>query len=215
MKRMFHAAFAVLFAVILAGCGGGGSAATVSIADILSTRSLDGDITLDNGVLQPPVAASTAGNVQAGFDPGAPPAIPAAETRGFLVFDLAAIPANASIRFASVTVFIDQVNPLGTGQTVFPFFMDLIDTRPAATPPPLVSADFGAPLLIDRTFSFVTGDQGNFVEIEVTTLMQRAQATAQPFFEVRLTPDLAETGIITIHDGLAASTAPLLHVEFF
>lgn len=214
MKRLLVAALAVLCAASVGACGRHHDEPTPFVADILSSQTLDGDITLDNGFLQPPVIATTFGNVQAGFDPGAPPAIPEAETRAFLVFDLSPVPSTASIGFASLTVFVTRVNALGTGLTAFPFFLDLLDTRPGGTPPPLVSSDYNAALLVDRSFAFLLADAGNFVEIDVTPLMKQAQATGQPFFEVRLTPALVETGIVTIDDGPAAR-APILRVDYF
>src|SRR5512142_2727790 len=124
MRRFVLAAIAVSCAFVFGACGGHEASAPL-VAEILSTQSFDGDITLDNGVLGAPVSAATFGNVQAGFDPR----LPVADTRGFLVLDLSTIPVNASIASATVEVFVSAIDRFGGVQTTFPFFIDMLDTH--------------------------------------------------------------------------------------
>ena len=209
-----------VLALILAGCGGGDDR-SVFTEKIDSNLSVDADITRDlgTGTVGAPILASNTENVLAGVtvDTGG---TSVADTRGFLNFPLSAIPLNASIRFASVTVFLNQVT-LRSPLLPSPFFIDLIDT--VSFPPPIVSADYSAPFAATRSFDFLNTDQGFSVEIEVTSLMVEAQNLSLPSFEVRLGFDndafLADPnttrGLIEIDDRASAlSQRPLLRVEF-
>jgi hypothetical protein len=209
-----------VLALVLAGCGGGDDP-PVFTEFIDSNLSVDADITRDlgTGTVGVPSLASNTGNVLAGItvDTGG---TSVADTRGFLNFPLSAIPLNASIRFASVTVFLNQVT-LGISSLPTPFFIDLIDTT--AFPPPVQSTDFNVAFAATRAFDFINSDQGIFVEIPVTSLMQEAQDRGLPSFEVRIgfdedafNADINTTrGLVEIDDrALVPSQRPFLTVEF-
>jgi hypothetical protein len=215
-----RAAVVAVLALLMTGCGGGGGRDVVTTT-ILSDISVDADVSLDlvSQVLSAPSLASVNGNVLAGVSPTT--GTPATDTRGFLEFPLGPVPLGASIQFATVTIYLNHVTLADTTLRA-PYFMDAIDTT--AFPPPIVSSDYSSALVATRGFDFLNGDQGNYVEIEVTTLMQQAQLLGLPSFRVRIgfdettfQSDLSTTrGLVEIDDRAAASqTAPLLRVDYF
>ena len=222
MRKIWILGLVGVLALVLAGCGGGGSSRSVFTGSIDSDRSVDADLTLDlSGGGTPTLAlASTNGNVLAGVtvDTGG---TPVADTRGFLNFSLSSIPLSASIRFASVTVYLNQVT-LDNSLLPTPFFLDLIDTD--TFPPPIRTSDYSVAFIgTPRSFDFLNIDQGNFVEIEVTSLMQEAQIRGLSTFEVRFGFDEAAynadinttRGLIVIDDRASVpSQRPFLTVEY-
>jgi hypothetical protein len=209
-----------VLALVLTGCGGG-SGPAIQTQFIDSSFSVDADITRDigTGIIGAPIAASSTGSVLAGVTLDAA-GTPTADTRGFLNFPLGTIPVNASIRFASVTVFLNRVTLRNTSLGS-PFFLDLIDT--VSFPPPIVSADYSAAFAATRSFDFLNTDQGIFVEIDVTSLMLEAQRRVLPSFEIRFgfdeatfLADLTKTrGIVEIDEGtVVPSQKPFLTVDY-
>ena len=212
----------LIAAVALAGCGSTSSTPVAATTTILSDPTVDADVSRDlpNGAPLPPAVASVTGSVLAGvtFTPPSGPSL--LDTRGFLYFPLGNVPVGATVQYAAVNICLLQVtlsdptSPAGT-----PFFLDLIDTT--VFPPPVRSSYYSVPFLDTRTFNFINTDQGNCVEIEVTTLMNQAQFFALPSFMVRLGFDEATflsdpdttRGLVEIDDSVAA-TAPLLIVQF-
>jgi hypothetical protein len=211
-----------LAALLLAGCGGSSNQALVGTV-IVSDPTVDADVSRDlaTGALSAPSVASVTGNVLSGvtFTPPSGPSL--ADTRGFLYFPLGTVPVGAAVQYAGLSICLLQVTlsdptrPAGS-----PFFLDLIDT--SVFPPPVRSADYSVPYVATRGFDFISTDQGNCVEIEVTTLMQQAQLLVLPSFMVRLgfddatfanDPDTTR-GLVDIDDSTAA-TAPVLIVDFF
>jgi hypothetical protein len=98
------------------------------------------------------------------------------EYRAFLTFSLDGItgqpivPSDAVIVSALLDVLIDEVNFASS----IPTFLDLVQ-YPFRS---LSAADFDTPILTPtsyRTLNFFDTDQGNFVSIDVTPLMQEAQ----------------------------------------
>jgi len=195
-----------------------------TVVEIFSDPTLDGDIKKDlaTGTIDAPTVATNTGNVLAGIDVNPATGVFISESRGFLIFPLAALPSNASIQFASVTVFVNNVS-FGTSSTApIPFLLDSIDT--ILFPPPIVSSDFDSAFRTSRSLSFFGRDAGTFVEINVTSLLADAQARLLPQFEVRFLFDQARflndptttPGLIEIDDRATnTSRAPFLHVEFF
>jgi hypothetical protein len=227
MRKLCSLGTAALLALALAGCGGGGSAAvavTPTVVEIFSDPTLDGDITKDlaTGFIGAPTVATNTMNVLAGIDVNPVTGVSVSESRGFLIFPLAALPSNASIQFASLTVFVNNVSFVTNSTAPIPFLLDSIDT--ILFPPPIVSGDFDSRFRTSRSLSFFGRDAGNFVEINVTSLLADAQARLLPQFEVRFLFDQARfqndltttRGLIEMDDR-ATNTyrAPLLHVEFF
>ena len=208
-------------ALAFAGCGGSSDPA-VATTTILSEPTVDADVSRDlaTGALTPPAVASLTGFVLSGvtFVPPSGPSL--ADTRGFLYFPLGTVPVGAAVQYAAVNICMLQVTLSDpTRPSGAPFFLDLIDTT--VFPPPVQSGDYDVPFLATRTFNFLNTDQGNCVEIEVTTLMQQAQFLVLPSFLVRIgfdeetfVNDTSTTrGIVEIDDSITA-TAPLLIVDF-
>jgi hypothetical protein len=196
----------------LTGCGGGDRGVSTVVTEIFSDPGVDGDIAFDP---TPPgtftvSSVQTTKSVLAGIAPGS-----AVEYRGFLDFPLGGsggVPSNASIVSATLEVFVRGVNA-NPGATV-PIVIDLV-----SFPPPLQASDYSRQstvAILSRTVDFFGSDQGNFVPIDVTSLMREAQRLNLPEFQVRLLLDLsASSGRIEIDDQpTVGSTAPLLTVEY-
>jgi hypothetical protein len=207
-------------AVVLAGCGGGGYSSPpiatgpglVGIDDsssntsplltvtftvpgtpgtatvqILSDLPSDGDIAFDP-VLSSFTIITGSSSVQFGIDSLN---INLPEYRAFLTFPLDGItgqpivPGDALIVSADVEVF---VNLLDFASTV-PTFLDLVQYPPRG----LAAIDFNAvPLATRPVFDFFASDVGNFVRIEVTSLMQAAQVPPALFdFQIRFSRDMS------------------------
>jgi len=223
LRKRWNAGVAGLLVLVLAGCGSTGTP-TVLTTTILSDPTVDADVSRDlpNGAPLPPIVASATGSVLAGgtFTPPSGPS--QVDTRGFLYFPLGNVPVGATVQYAGLSICLLQVtlsDPTSAAGT--PFFLDLIDTTATGFPPPVRSAYYSVPFLGTRTFNFINTDQGNCVEIEVTTLMNQAQFLALPSFMVRVgfdedawSRDPATTrGLVLIDDSVDA-TAPLLFVEY-
>ena len=229
MKKLCSLGIATLLALALMGCGDEDHHDhhhhhAPAVVEILSDPTLDGDITKDlaTGLIGVPSVATNTGNVMAGIDVSPVTGASISESRGFLIFPLAQLPANASIQFASITLFVNNVSLVASSSAPIPFLLDSIDT--VVFPTPIVSGDFDSPFLMSRSLSFFGSDAGTFVEIKVTSLLADAQARLLPQFEVRLLFDQARflsdptttQGLIAIDDKATdASRAPHLHVEFF
>ena len=149
---------------------------------ILSDLQSDGDISFDpvTGIY---IAAAGPSEVLFGEDSSVAD-LP--EYRAFLTFALdgstgqPSVPSGAAIDAADLEVFADQVDFAST----VPTFIDLIQYQFRG----LSVADFNASLVATasyRTVDFFSSDQGNFVDIDVTALMQAAQAGNLALFQVR------------------------------
>lgn len=227
MRKLCSLGIVALLALALAGCGDGDSAAVVvtpTVLEILSDPTLDGDITMDlaTGLIGPPTVAANTGNVLAGIDINPATGVSVSESRGFLIFPLAALPSNATIQFASIIVFVNNVSFVTSSTAPIPFLLDSLDT--ILFPPPIVSGDFDSAFRMSQSLNFFGRDTGNFVEINVTSLLADAQARLLSEFEVRflfdqdrfLNDPTTTRGLIEIDDRVTnSSRAPLLHIEFF
>ncbi|MHB1025978.1 MAG: hypothetical protein ACYC24_09785 [Desulfobacteria bacterium] len=215
MRKIWILGLVGVFALVLAGCGGGSSGPDPFVFEQLSDQTVDSYIAY-TGVGSPSIfPASSTNTIQVGVDAGG------AEYRGFLDFPIGGIPSWADVRFAYVEVFVGSV-PFGAD---VPVLVELVDFQP----PVLIESDFFrsppdpylAPILGRSLFYFFPSDASsprNVVRIEVTSLVQRALQRLQPDFQVRLLldpdPSAVTPAIVTLDDG-AANTAPLLHVEYF
>ncbi|MFZ2224083.1 MAG: hypothetical protein WAV26_05285 [Candidatus Deferrimicrobium sp.] len=211
-----------VLALILAGCGGDGgdhritgpglvgiddtsdataplltvrytdpiSAAPITV-EILSDLASDGDIAF-NPVFSSFIVRRGPPTVQFGIDSFD---IDLPELRAFLTFPLdgfegrPVIPSDAIIELAFIDVF---VNFLDFASAV-PTFLDLVQYpfQNLGSGDPAI--DFDADMLAAVPgFDFFTGDVGNFVRIEVTSLMQAAQVPpALVDFQVRFSRDMS------------------------
>jgi len=231
MKKLYSLVIATLLALALVGCGDEDHhdyhhddvVVTPTIFEILSAPTLDGDITknLTTGVIGPPTTATNTGSVFAGVEVNQA-GVSISESRGFLIFPLGRLPANASIQFASISIFVNNVSFVTSPTAPIPFLLDSVDT--ILFPPPLASSDFNEAFRTSRSVNFFGTDAGTFVEINVTNLLADAQRGLLPDFEVRLLFDqvgfskdpTTTRGRIEIDDSPSSSSrAPLLRVEYF
>lgn len=151
-------------------------------ANILSDAQSDGDIAFD------PISGSftvTAGSNEVfvgedSFNDHRP------QYRAFLTFPLdgitgqAVIPGDATIISTNLEVRINRTD----FQPTIPTFVDLIQYQFRG----LSTADYNAPLVAPDAFvamDLLSSDQGNFVDIDVTPLMQQAQINGLQDFQVR------------------------------
>ena len=223
MRKLYSPGIAVLLILALAGCGGDHTTVAPNVLEVLSDPTVDGDIKKDLAtlIIGPPTTAANTGGVFAGIEVN-PTGVPISEYRGFLIFPLGRLPANASIQFASISIFLNNVSFGTTSTAPIPFLLDSIDT--ILFPPPLASSAFDEAFRTSRSVNFFGTDAGTFVEINVTNLLVDAQRALLPDFEVRFLfdQDLFATnpattrGLIEIDDSPnSSSRAPLLHVEYF
>ncbi len=212
----------LIAALTFAGCGSTDNGPSVATTTIISEVGVDADVSRDlsTNALSLPSLASSTGYVLSGVTFTPPSGASLLDTRGFLYFPLGTVPVGATVQYAGLSICLAQLtlsNP--TAPAGAPFFLDLIDTT--VFPPPVQSSDYAAPYLASRSFSFISGDQGNCVEIEVTSLMNQAQFLVLPSFMVRLgfddetyQKDLNTTrGLVQVHDSVV-ETAPLLIVDY-
>ncbi len=202
----------VLWLVLpLAGCGDDEPAIPVFEARILSDQPRDGDIAFDpvNGfrITQGP------STVFFGFDE-LDPNVP--EYRAFLDFPLDgstgfdAVPANAVIVSATLDLFVNEVS-FSSG--AIPTLLDLVQYPLSGLTP----GDYSSVPLEFRSLDFLPSDQGNYVSIDVTSLMVEAQRRGLADFQVRFLLDFVPnpSGFVGIEDQpRVLVTAPLLIVRY-
>lgn len=204
MKRTFLALMMLVVVLSVTGCGGGGGDddRTLVTREIFSDPTVDGYIRVDgSGSLQVTRAVTS---LFAGVSPST-----LDEFRAFLDFPLDTIPLNAIIQTATLEIRIRNVlAPAGN----IPMQIELV-----SFPPPLQAEDYdSAPLTITPVvFPIFFSDIGEFVSINVTSLMKEAQARGLSNFQIRILQQFgpAPPGLIEIDDTNA--NAPLLTVTYF
>lgn len=213
MRKRLGLGIAAIFALALVGCGG--EVRPVFIAQILSDQPTDGDIAFDGADF---IIVNGPDTLFFGIDDN-DPNFP--EYRAFLDFPLDGstgqdiVPADAGIVSATLEVFINRVDFAAT----VPTLIDLV-TYPISG---LTATDFDSlPLTFpggafaSRALDFFSSDQGNYVAIDVTSLLREAQRRGLSDFQVRFLLDFSTTfGFVGIEDRPnVALTAPLLTVEY-
>lgn len=212
MNKFLRISVVAVIMLSIAACGGGGDGGPpIFVATILSDQPADGDIAFDP-ILQTFTITNGPGTLFFGIDdldPNHP------EFRAFLDFPLDGstgediVPANAVIISATLDLFINEVS----FATVVPTLLDLV-IYPITG---LTAQDFDSPPLVFDRLNFFSLDQGNFISINVTPLMQEAQRLGLSDFQVRFLLDLAASniGFVGIEDlPRVAITAPLLTVRY-
>jgi hypothetical protein len=218
VKTRFLSVAAMTCLLGLSGCGGGdgGSPAQV-VTQILSDAAYDGDIeqtTTGSFVVTQGMSPSVQ-TLFTGIDP-----VSGSEFRAFLDFPLAGpggVPGDAIIDSAFLEFQVDDVQP-PTGSV--PVRVDLV----AFQPPTLFPTDFDRNAQPPLASVLVQGDVtradiGNFVSVDVTPLMIRAQQLGLIDFQVRILEDLGPAifTLVEIDDATSAdrkSRAPLLTVTY-
>lgn len=205
----------------LCGCGGGDGGGVISptqvITQILSDPTYDGDIeqTPTGAFVVTQGMSPSVQTVFAGIDP-----VSGGEFRAFLDFPLGGpngVPGSAAIDSAALEFLVDDVEP-PSGSV--PIRVDLVSFQP----PTLFGTDFDRNAQPPLASVLVQGDIthadiGNFVSVDVTPLMIRAQQLGLIDFQVRIMEDLgpANLTLVEIDDPTTAnrqSRAPLLTVTY-
>lgn len=214
---VFLAGWIVFYAVLvltvfaLSGCHSNDDPLHTYDTEIVSDADADGDIGLALDDTYSVSSAIDTGSVFSGVDP-----VTGEDFRGFLNFPLReidGIPRNAVIESATLEVFIVGMSDSLPGE-IFPFLIDLVDFQP----PYLVASDFSRviqPPLLTMPVKFYPSDNGHFVVIDVTELVDEAQYQGLPDLQLRFLLDFsADSGLIEIDDADAA-TAPLLRITYY
>jgi hypothetical protein len=212
MKRPLYILFIIMLALSLLGCGG---SSNIYIAEILSDQLVDGDISFDGVSYTISDGPDTLffGIDDADFN------VP--EFRAFLDFPLDGssggdvLPLDAEIVSATLEVFVDEVSFAGT----IPTLLDLVTYSIAGlTPADFDSSPLRFPDGTDASleFNFFSFDEGNFVLIDVTSLVRETQRRGLSDFQVRFILDfVTDTGLVGIQNRPNVTvTAPQLTVEF-
>jgi hypothetical protein len=163
-------------------------------AKILSDPVSDGDIAYDP-VLREYSSVQGPLTVQFGID-SFNANLP--EYRAFLTFPLdgfnqptEVVPSNAVILSADVEVFVGFLD----FASAVPTFLDLVQypfRDLGGVDQVALAANYNQPYLARRSpFDFFASDAGNFVQIEVTSLMQQAQVLGVIDFQLRFSRDMS------------------------
>lgn len=207
MKR--RVLWLVLAAVLaaLAGCGGGDDLPLYKEV-IPSDVSFDGEI-VDVGGVRTTTFADTVTGIYAGVDPDNGDVY-----RSFLHFPLGAIPLDAVISSATLSLVVKSVDPLTPSDTI-PISVELVSFGP-----PLEAAYFNLPPLVATSITppISINDATHRIDIPVTALMVEAQRQGLDNFQVRLrqTNDFTTNvpGLMQI-DESAVQTEPRLIVYYY
>jgi len=215
IKRLLYLGIAVVMALYLTGCGDGDDR-RIFFAEILSDQQADGDIAFDP-VQDLYTITNGPDTLFFGIDE-VDRNLP--EYRAFLDFPLEGstgdrVPLDAEIQWATLDVFIDEVSFAG----VIPTLLELVQFPVTGlTPADFVSLPLQFPDGSDAslTFNLFSSDEGDFVLIDITPLMRRAQWLGLSDLQLRFLLDFDfDFGIVGIQDRpRIAATAPLLTVRF-
>ena len=202
----------------LCGCGGGDNGPPPQVqTQILSDPAYDGDIeqTAPGVYVVTQGMSSSVQSTFAGIDP-----VAGTEFRTFLDFPLGGsggVPGDAIIDTAFLEFFVDNLEPPNGS---VPIRVDLV----AFQPPNLIGTDFDrnvqpalASVLVQGNVN--SADIGNFVPVDVTALMIRAQQLGLVDFQVRVMEDLGPpiSTLVEVDDTTGSarrSRAPLLTVTY-
>jgi len=202
--------FSILAVMLLTLSCSGSDTQPVIVAEILSDQLADGDIALDP-VQQTYTITNGPNILYFGID-DSDPNLP--EYRAFLDFPLdgstgeAVIPLNASIVSATLEIFINEVS----FAPIVPTLLDLVSYPIAG----LRKKDFDLAPFLSQSLDFFASDEGHFVSIDVTPLMQKAQSLGLTDFQLRFVLDFdAIIGFAGIEDLPSdPNTAPQLTVRY-
>lgn len=216
-----HVSWVALAAALLglSACGGGGGGGSPQqfTTQILTDPAYDGDIeqTSPGAYVVTQGMSSSVQSTFAGIDP-----VAGTEFRTFLDFPLSGsggVPGDAIIDTAFLEFYVNNIEP---PNGAVPIRVDLVSFQP----PNLIGTDFDRNIQPALASALVQGDVnsadvGNFVSVDVTPLMIRAQQMGLVDFQVRILEDLgpAILTLVEINDSTAAdrrSRAPLLTVTF-
>jgi hypothetical protein len=221
MKKILLAAVLTCISLGLISCGHGSSSSDQIVTQILSDPTYDGEIEKDSVTGAYTITQGMSARVQsvfAGIDP-----VTGTEHRAFLDFPLTGshgVPGNAVIVSAVLDFVINTLSPYPLIGTI-PIRIDLVSFQP----PSLLGTDFDRTIqpalaTLSITPPISQSDFGQHVSVDVTSLMNEAQRSGLPDFQVRILEDLGvvSPGLIEINDTTGAnqgSLAPLLQVTYY
>ena len=202
--------FSILALLFLTLSCSGSDPQPVIVAKILSDQLVDGDIALDP-VQQTYTINNGPNTLYFGIDDSDPNL---SEYRSFLDFPLdgstgeAVIPLNARIVSATLEIFINEVS----FAPIVPTLLDLVSYPIAG----LRAEDFDLAPFLSQSLDFFASDEGHFVSIDVTPLMQKTQSLGLTDFQLRFVLDFdAIIGFAGIENlPTDPYTAPLLTVRY-
>jgi len=207
MRKIWILGLVGVLSLFLAACGGGGDDRN-AVIQTLSDQPVDGDIGFTAPATFVISQANVTNDVQYGIDAGG------TEFRAFLDFPLdgsnggGVLPLSAVIVAADIDIFVNSV----TLAASVPTLLDLVSFPITG----LTTVDFASvPLLTRAPFDILSSDIGNFVRIDVTSLMVEAQRLGLSNLQLRFLLDFVPgaAGLVVLDDGVAGR-APLLTVEF-
>ena len=208
MRKNWILGLVGVLSLVVAGCGGGDHHDTAVIQS-LSDQPVDGDIGFTAPATFTISQANVTRNVLYGIDDST-----GTEFRAFLDFPLdgsnggGAVPLSAVIVSADIEIFVNNVSFASS----VPTLLDLVPFPVTG----LTTGDFNSsPLLTRPSFDIFRSDIGNFVRIDVTSLMAEAQNQGLNNLQVRFLLDFipGAGGLVELDDSTSAR-APLLTVEY-
>ena len=217
MTRILYTLLILATFLVNAGCSHSSSPSITT--SILSDSSVDGDIeqlaTNSYVITQGMSISSGVQSVFAGVDPDT-----TNETRAFLDFPLGGsdgVPVDAIIDSATLELYIDSLN---TNSIMVPIRIELVSFDQST----LIATDYDR--VIQPPLAYITiqppissDDVGTSITLDVTSLVEEAQARSLPDFQVRILEDFGTSvaGIIEIDDSTGIdrkSFGPLLTVTY-
>lgn len=213
-KALFLAA--AVFALILGGCGGGGGDSRPSVISIdipSADGNNDGDITFDPVLTTYSIVTTAAAdNVFVGTFPNPlDPLNPLSDTdsRGYLTFSLAQIPAGASIQSAGMFVRINDVFvDTGASVSVLPAMVSFSPLNTLTTPQIINLFNDAEILTSTVSYDVFPADVGTDVFIDVTDALLEARALGFSTLQIKL---IGSFGRIVIDD---IQFPPLMSVDY-
>jgi hypothetical protein len=200
-----------IFALVLAGCGGGSSGPDLVVRDILSMGGAnDGDIGVDAlGVFTVFTSADPPNTVIVSDNP-------ADNRRGFVSFSITSIPSGAAIQNATIFLPIFRATPV-FGSPSVSLFVDMVNFPSLDTLLTQGSLDAiynGTVLLQGPTLSVFPGDANTDRSFDARDALLEARRLGFSTLQIRLE---ALSGDVEIDDLLQAdgTGTPLLRVEYF
>jgi len=211
MRKIWILGLVGVFALVLAGCGGGNSGPDFVVRDILSLGGADdGDIGRDAaGVYTVFTSADPPNTVLVTDDP-------ADSHRGFVSFSITSIPAGAAIQSARIFLPILRATPV-IGVTSVGLLVDMVSFPPLdtlLTQPERDAVYFTTPILLGPSLSVFPGDAGTDISVDATDALLEARRSGFSILQVRL---IGVSGDVVIDDLLDVNGngTPLLRVEYF
>jgi hypothetical protein len=210
MRKLWVLGLAGIFALVLAGCGGGSSGPDLVVRDIVSIGGADdGYIGLDALGFYTVFSSDTPNTIEVSDDP-------ADSRRGFISFSLSSIPFSATIRSATVFLPVLRATPV-IGVPGVTILVDMVSfpSLDALTTQGEIAAVYGATAILQGpSISILPGDAGFDRTFDATDAVNDAIFNGDPILQFRL---IGISGIVIFDDLLLTdgTGTPLLRVEYF